>query len=64
VEHPFEPGHMHERWLPFFSARTASVRPAQAMDVEAPRGQWTPWALYGIYVAFALLCWAVMVFWR
>ena len=31
---------------------------------DAPQGQAIPWATYGLYVVFALLCAAVIVLWR
>jgi serine/threonine-protein kinase len=63
TEQPFDPAHVQDRWLPFFSAR-ARQRPAQAMSVDAPEGDVIPWVLYGLYVVFALLCAAAIVFWR
>jgi hypothetical protein len=34
------------------------------MEVEVPPGQATPWALCAIYVAIAIACVALIVFWR
>ena len=62
-ERPFDPAHMHERWVPFLMARAAQ-RPASALAVESPQGQAIPWATYGLYVVFALLCAAVIVLWH
>jgi len=61
--HPFDPAHMHEKWLPFFTARGAT-RPPRALVVEHPQGQVTPWATYALYVLFAVACALVMVLWR
>jgi len=60
---PFDPAHMHERWVPFIAARAAQ-RPTSEMTVESPQGQAIPWATYGLYVVFALLCAAVIVLWH
>jgi serine/threonine-protein kinase len=60
---PFDPAHVHERWVPFIAARAAQ-RPTSPMNVESPQGQAIPWATYGLYAVFALLCAAVIVLWH